>query len=455
MAIQLDLPLYRKQYDFVNTPARFSSIFAGRGYGKSHTGAIRLLLMAMNIPDAVLMAIGPTHTQLNDSTKKTFYRLCPPEIIAWKRDGAENSGTGIYNLHGGVSEIMWRSGHNPGSLRGPSVHGFWLDEAGLMDEEVFDIAMATLRLGDDSQQRGWITTTPVGDEHWTYKLFGEDEDGRKVNPDPMYQSWFAETKENTKGLSEGTIQSLYAKYSGPWAAQELGGRFVRFSGLVYPDFKRAIHVIPRYDDLLTGVIGRDLYDPNRTVDLAWDFGYPRPEAVLAIQQDGYGNIYVVDEVYRLEALTEVVAAEVKERPWFPKVRDVICDSASQENIKRLQQLGLPARGADKGRIEEGIKLCQETFQLNPQTAQPRLLISSQCENLLTELKKYKWKNAKDGHEPGAVPIDEWNHALDAYRYWVRNKWRRPTVYNDTPKPPKRTVMPYQRLRVGGFNRTYR
>lgn len=305
--------------------------------------------------------------------------------------------------------------------------------------------MERLRLGDESTQHGWITSTPQG-HNWVYDLFGIDQWGKRVNPDPDYAIYQAETSENYKGLSKGFIRSVYNRFAGAFADQELRGKFVGLQGLVYGDvYNPDIHVVQHWTDVEKGITGRELYNPSLPVDLAWDFGYPRPEAVLAIQQDAFGNVYIVDEVYHLKTLTEVIAAEVKEREWFPRVRDCLCDSARPDGIKRLQELKIPARPAEKGRIQDGIKLVRETFSLNPQTQQPRLLISSRCENLLTELKKYRWKDRKsESNEWKEDPIDEYNHALDAFRYWVMNKWRRPRERTEK-KPQPRRVMGYQLL----------
>jgi phage terminase large subunit len=45
-------------------------------------------------------------------------------------------------------------------------------------------------------------------------------------------------------------------------------------------------------------------------------------------------------------------------------------------------------------------------------------------NVIKEFRNYQWKKNKDG-EFEEIPIDNWNHAMDAIRYGVTHVRRKP------------------------------
>jgi phage terminase large subunit len=46
-----------------------------------------------------------------------------------------------------------------------------------------------------------------------------------------------------------------------------------------------------------------------------------------------------------------------------------------------------------------------------------IFVTSRSSNLLKEFRKYVWDKDKDGNYIN-VPIDAWNHGIDASRYYV-------------------------------------
>jgi phage terminase large subunit-like protein len=66
--------------------------------------------------------------------------------------------------------ILWRSATEPDRLRGINAGWAWVDEAASIDHEVWLVLLGRLRR---APERAWITTTPVGAQHWTAKLEAE------------------------------------------------------------------------------------------------------------------------------------------------------------------------------------------------------------------------------------------------------------------------------------------
>ena len=85
------------------------------------------------------------------------------------------------------------------------------------------------------------------------------------------------------------------------------------------------------------------------------------------------------------------------------------DCAEPKSIDELKTLGLNVKGAKKGRdsINNGIQWLQGL----------QIIIHPRCVNFLTEISNYTWDTDKFGKKLN-VPIDDFNHLMDAMRYGV-------------------------------------
>lgn len=423
----LDLKTYPKQHEFITCPKRYAAFIGGIGTGKTQGLVIKAILKTQENPGSRGVITAPTYPMLRDATKNTFFDICPRELVAYRND-SENL-VGLYTSSGQISEIMFRSTSDPDSLRGPNLVWAGMDEGAISTVDAYQILIGRLRAGDPKAQQLFLASTPRG-FNWIYDKFGPHVD------DPEYASFYAQTKDNIF-LPEEYIKSIYANYSGAFAQQELDGKFTAYEGLIYGDlFDYDMHV------------GNFPYIPDLTVDLAWDFGYPNAEAVLAIQQDAVGNVFVIDEAYRMRTLTEDIVADIRGRPWAKGIVDGVGDEARPDNIRRVNELGLPLRASSKGKIVDGIKLVRELLGTDKETKKARLHIDKRCEMLIREFGLYRWADKRQQTDDYVErPVDQWNHALDAFRYWVKSKWFAPAyipVLGEKPKPVKR-VMAYQQM----------
>ena len=121
--------------------------------------------------------------------------------------------------------VRFRTAEDPDKLRGPNLTGVWLDEASLMSEEAYKVAIACLR---EKGEQGWLsaTFTPRGFGHWTYKVFGQ------AAPDT--DIYHATTRENPFNPPDFAHKLSQQYGTGLRAAQELDGRFVSLEGAEWP-----------------------------------------------------------------------------------------------------------------------------------------------------------------------------------------------------------------------------
>jgi PBSX family phage terminase large subunit len=398
-----EIKLHEYQYNFLYDQTPNLAAVTGIGGGKTWVGAAKAIKYGGENAGATCLITAPTYPMLRNSTLSTFFELCPPEIIR-----EYNKADREVLLKNGT-KYLFRSTTDPETLRGVTVSFIWMDEAALSTEYAWKILKGRLRDPRFPRQI-IITTTPKGRQHWLFKNFGGD----KLRPDFGLYKW--STKDNTF-LAPDYYESLREIYSGQFALQELEGEFITQQGLVYGGFfDRSIHV------------GDYPYRPEMPVVLAWDFGFSDPTAVLVIQRDSLGRVFVIEEIFATKTPDDDIVADLKSRPWFDKIRDCVCDSAKPERILQLSRLGLPARGCrreggGKDSIELGIQRVCELLRVDSVLGTPRLFIDKRCEQTCIEFETYSYPNPREDRDGNVTnisqkPVDAYNHTLDALRYYI-------------------------------------
>ena len=131
-------------------------ILAGRGWGKTRTGAQDIAFYGLTNPNSRIAIVTPTFGDGRDTCMEGVSGLLgcldPDSIDNWNRSIGEltlKNGT-IYKTF---------SSEQPDRLRGPQFHRAWCDELGSWkNPEAWDQLLFGLRLGEKPQVI--ITTTP-------------------------------------------------------------------------------------------------------------------------------------------------------------------------------------------------------------------------------------------------------------------------------------------------------
>ena len=143
-----------------------------------------------------------------------------------------------------------------------------------------------------------------------------------------------------------------------------------------------------------------------------DFGYTNdPSALFAgLLDTGAKTLYVFDELYE-KALTNKQIFERVRAKGYAKER-IRADSAEPKSIDELREMGLQGiRAARKGRdsVNNGIQFIQGY----------KLIVHPRCASFITEISNYTWDRNAFGEKLN-VPIDDFNHLMDAMRYAVED-----------------------------------
>lgn len=188
----------------------------GRGSGKTWAGAYRVLSRAES--NRTYLVVARTYTMLRDFAWPAVVELgeqtrCLASVLL-----SRMAMTLVNN-----AAILFRTADQPDRLRGLTVSGCWMDEAGLMPREVYDVVLFTLR----EIPGAWLaaTFTPKGKRHWTYERFGR--------PAADCTLVHAPTKTNPF-LPADFVARTRREASGRLAAQELEGQFLDMEGAEWP-----------------------------------------------------------------------------------------------------------------------------------------------------------------------------------------------------------------------------
>jgi len=139
--------------------------------------------------------------------------------------------------------------------------------------------------------------------------------------------------------------------------------------------------------------------------LGMDFGYSNdPTAIVkcGIIDD---NLYIDEICYKTHMLTKDIIDELKQ---FKDMK-VISESADPRLVREISNAGILIYPVDKhqGSIMAGINKMQEY----------NIKITKRSVNTIKEVRNYTFTQNKDGVFVN-VPIDKYNHSIDASRYWL-------------------------------------
>ena len=268
----------------------------------------------------------------------------------------------------------------------------WLEEAyELLKEEDFDMIDESIRgaIPDPLYKQWIITFNPWNEKHWIKRRFFDRQDDSILAMTTNYKcnEWL-----DTSDLKLFEDMRLHnpRRYRvaglGDWGIVE---------GLIYENWVERAFTLDdiRHCQTISGL----------------DFGYTNdPTAFLIgfIDQDAK-KLYIWDEIYKKGLTNRMIYQEIQDAGYAKE--KITADSAEPKSIDELRELGLRVHGARKGRdsINNGIQYIQDY----------QIIVHPRCVNFLTEINNYTWDSDKFGERIN-VPIDDFNHLMDALRYAV-------------------------------------
>jgi len=159
------------------------------------------------------------------------------------------------------------------------------------------------------------------------------------------------------------------------------------------------------------ILNEDFSNKN-LIGYGIDFGFTNdPTTLLEVRMQD-GELYVKELIYETGLTNQDISTKM-EALGVSKSALIVADSAEPKSIEELRRLRWTIDGVKKGKdsVMFGINLLKG-YAINVQASSV---------NLIKELEQYKWKVNKNGDSLN-VPIDEYNHAIDALRYLIMHKF---------------------------------
>ena len=156
-----------------------------------------------------------------------------------------------------------------------------------------------------------------------------------------------------------------------------------------------------------------------------DFGFTNdPTAILRVRLSG-GELWIEELAYRTAMLNGDIV-NVLQQNHVQRNAQIVCDSAEKKSIAEINNIGgfrAVACVKGNGSVVSGITMVQ-AYKIN---------VTKNSLGVIDELRNYSWKRDANGNYIN-IPIDRYNHSLDALRYGV-------TTFLQTQRPI-RTPRPF-------------
>ena len=254
-------------------------LLAGRGFGKSRTGAEFCRQMAKLLPGSHGALVGPTAADTRDVMVKAVLNAAAPGEVEY-----EPSKRALTWANGTTATLY--SAEEPDRLRGPNHHWAWPDEVCAWQYlgDTWDMLAMTLRLGD--KPRMAVTTTPRPLE----LLNGDGLNGRRLGllnrPDVVVTR--GSTYDNRANLSEAFLAQMRERYEGT----RLGDQELR--GIILDEMTGALFNRDDIDAMRARVSPWDLDRVVVAIDPATTSGEDADETGLVVCAKGRdGKAYLL------------------------------------------------------------------------------------------------------------------------------------------------------------------
>lgn len=190
-------------------------------------------------------------------------------------------------------------------------------------------------------------------------------------------------------LLANKAKGLTSKYWENWARVYVDGQIGNLEGACIPEWTEIDNVPEDAKVCCAGL----------------DFGFTNDQTALVILYYYDGMYIFKEELYKRGQLNSDISDRLKEIGFKGMIW---ADSAEPKSIRELMNMGHNISKVKKGpdSVVAGISLIN----------QHKIAITKDSFNIATELRNYTWRRDKSTGETLNVPVDKFNHAIDAMRY---------------------------------------
>ena len=292
------MKLSKPQWQIAQDMVRWRTAICGRRFGKTFL-SIRELCYAARLPRQTVWYVAPTYKQ----AKQIVFRPLKERLLELRWVKKINETNLEIELKNG-SVIGLRGADNYDSLRGVGLDFLVLDEfADIKPEAWYETLRPTL---SDKQGRALFIGTPKGIGNWSYDIYN------KGIEDPTNWASYQFTTLSGGNVPEEEVESARRDLDEKTFNQEYLATFETYSGVIYYNFDRNIHVKQFVGEL-----------PD-TLHIGLDMNIDPMSASIGVQTpDGF---HFVDHLKIYGSNTNEVCDEIKRR--YPNKRIFVYPDAS-------------------------------------------------------------------------------------------------------------------------------
>ena len=359
-----------------NLTKRIRAVAGGTAAGKT-IGIILWLIDYLQTADPkdpeLVSVVSATFPHLKRGAMRDFLKIM--ETHGYFNPNRWNKTDSIYTFETG-SKLEFFSADQSDKVRGPRRDVLFINEANNLSYETFT------QLEIRTKKFIFLDWNPV-QEFWFYTELKDKRDDI---------DFITLTYKDNEACPPEVVKTIEARKGNKnwWRVYGLG-LLGELEGKVYSGW-RQVDQIPH---------------EARLERYGLDFGYSNdPTAIVAIYY--YNGGYILDEITYKKGLSNKQIADIllNVNPAL-----VIADSAEPKSIDELKMYGVNILPSVKGRgsILAGIQYVQDQ----------KISVTKRSLNLWKEYQNYMWMTDKDGNTVN-VPIDCFNHAMDAVRYGMHS-----------------------------------
>lgn len=384
---------------FWNFKGRYRVCKGSRASKKSKTTALNSIVRIMEYPQANMLCVRKTFRTLKDSCftelKWAIRRLGVEEWWDVKESPLEMT----YKPTG--QKILFRGLDDPLKVTSITVEvgvlcWLWIEEAYEIGSEAdFDTLDESIRgeMPPGLFKQITLTFNPWNEHHWMKKRFFDaptDPDILAMTTNYLCNEWLdAADKKVFETMKTNNPRRYRVAGLGDWGIVD---------GLVYENWEEHLFSVEEVRKT-----------PGIRSAFGLDFGYTNDPTALfcGLIDTTSKTLWVFDEIYKPGMSNEDIARDIT-GAGYSKER-IRADSAEPKSIDRLRTLGIQhIRKARKGKdsVNNGIDFIQDY----------KIFIHPRCVNFLTEIGNYTWATDTKTGKKLNIPIDDFNHLMDAMRY---------------------------------------
>lgn len=378
-----------------NYNSRFNVFFGGAGSGKSHFVFQKMILKYLKYQNRKCLVVRKVSNTLRDSC----FTLVKSILSDWHLyEQCKVNKTDLTIELPNRSHFIFKGMDDPEKIKSiANIDDIVVEECTEVDEFDFDQLSLRLRSRNPYNQVHCMFN-PVSKENWVYKRwFKEDAVYNKENTVILHTTY-----ENNKFLPKEYIENLLEmeRTNPAYFRIYALGEFATLDKIIYTNWRVECF---DYRQIL-----KEVKDSKAIFGLDYGFTNDPTAFECSIIDKINKRLWVFDEFQEKGLLNDEIAEKIIHMGYRKEV--IVADSSEPKSNEELRRCGIDRiKGAVKGRdsIINGINLLQ----------QYEIIIHPKCVCIQEEIKNYTWKKGKDG-EYINVPIDKYNHGLDALRYAV-------------------------------------